>query len=67
MNLQEITHLAEVGLHVYSVTKDPLTLSAVKIAFKCKSTKLTEPEKNAVKMLQLQIAAYRALYTDQHL
>ncbi len=58
------TALARLGLRIYAINKDPLTASAVEIAFKAKPPRLTEVEKSAVELLRRQVDAYTTLFPD---
>lgn len=64
MSPHEITALAERALRLYALNRDPLTFSAAAILAKVKSSRLTEPQRNAVTLINKQLAAYEALYTD---
>ena len=64
MQLQELKSLAEKGLHLYAVTKDPLTLSAASLLLQARSTRLTEPQRHAVKVLEKQLEAYKTIFPN---
>lgn len=61
-----ITHhtLADRGLKLWAITKDPLTLSAAKILLQTNQPPTTEPETTAQALLQRQLAAYEVLFYD---
>lgn len=63
MRLQELHVLAEKGLHLHEITKDPLTFSAATTLLKAKSSKITQPEQIARDLLLRQMEAYKVLFT----
>ena len=64
MRLQAIHDLAKRGLHLWAVTKDPLTLSACETLIRAAEVPLTPPEQEAQELLELQLAAYATLYVE---
>lgn len=64
MQLQELKSLAEKGLHLYAVTKDPLTFSAASVLLQAKGSRLTEPQRHAVQLLETQLEAYRTIFPN---
>ena len=56
--------LAENGLHLYAVTKDPLTFSAASLLLQVKSSRLTEPQQHATQLLERQLDAYRTIFPN---
>jgi hypothetical protein len=64
VRLQELNSLAEKGLHLFAVTKDPLTFSAASLLLQAKSARLTESQQNAVKLLTRQLEAYKTIFPN---
>jgi hypothetical protein len=64
MRIPEIKSLAENGLHLYAVTKDPLTFSAASLLLQAQSPRLTEPQQHAVNLLRRQLEAYRTIFPN---
>lgn len=64
MRLHDIHELADKGLQIYTITRDPLTMSAAKILLQTTSSDLTAPQRSAVELLQRQVEAYSILYID---
>lgn len=63
MRLQEIHDIADEGLKLYVVTRDPLTFSAAKLLLQTTSSVLNQPQTLALGLLQRQLEAYKVLYT----
>lgn len=61
----DYSSLGERALRLYLITKDPLTLSAAKILLAAEPNK-PHPDAvaRAVQLLEKQLAAYKALYTE---
>lgn len=64
MRLQDIHDLAETGLHIWAVTKDPTTFSAAVLLLKQPTARLNPAAKTAYEMLVKQREAYRTLFTE---
>lgn len=64
MRLQDIHDLAETGLRIWAVTKDPLTFSAAVLLLKQPTARLPPAAKTAYEMLIKQREAYQTLFPD---
>jgi hypothetical protein len=65
MRLQEIHTLAESGLKLWAITKDPTTFSAAVILLKYHTPKLTSPTIEAARTLLVkQLAAYSVIFPE---
>ena len=64
MRLQELHDIADDGLKLYVVTRDPLTFSAAKLLLQATSSTLNPTQDMALGLLQRQLEAYKVLYTD---
>lgn len=64
MRIQEVMDVADKGILLYAITRDPLTLSAAKLLLRAKKAKLTEPEQTALQLLQRQLDAYHTIHTE---
>ena len=62
--LDELHQMAARGLRLYAITKDPLTAHASQLIFQAASLPLNGPQQNAAIVLNKQLAAYDALYTE---
>lgn len=56
--------LAEKGLHLYAITKDPLTFSAAVLLLQVRGGRLTKPQRYAVQLLERQLDAYRTIFPN---
>lgn len=65
MTSHDYSSLGDDALHLYLITKDPLTLSAAKILYRADTDKpAPEAVERAAQMIRKQLKAYKTLYTE---